>query len=472
MAPSHRPAPSRSKSCAACTKSKRRCDFALPACLRCSDRGLECQYPQRTRSNILRMNPPSASTLPPAPPTPTAQTALTAPTPVSVSAPASVESSSTTPESFIAGILMDEILAGDSFSQEPFHLKDFDGSALESEFQWDSSGRGEPVAGVGMRDRSPPMRGPGLQGRHFVEEATFAGPSVEQINEIRLTTFRNQEPMPIGMADGMREGSKYLQKIPREIVETLGTPWCHKEVFKSNMPKALEEAIASCALYVTKTEETSGFVMRTIINNISKLSKSPGPPTHRQTLARAQALGIYHILALFDGDIECRAVASSLVPEMEEASESLLAYVTSPNSPSTLSANPPRDLPLFPLAETESFWRSWILHESTRRTWLFTNQLLVMYSFLTKRPGRMAACTTPEDLSWSLSGHLWRAANALDFSVAWGGRRQLVITMGRFAECLNQAQAEDLDDFGRMLLTCFMGEQQARGWMASRGGSL
>lgn len=39
--------PTRRKSCAACTKAKRRCDFAMPACLRCSQRQIQCQYPAR-----------------------------------------------------------------------------------------------------------------------------------------------------------------------------------------------------------------------------------------------------------------------------------------------------------------------------------------------------------------------------------------------------------------------------------------
>lgn len=40
--------PPRKKSCAACIKAKRRCDFAVPACLRCSQRHIQCQYPSRT----------------------------------------------------------------------------------------------------------------------------------------------------------------------------------------------------------------------------------------------------------------------------------------------------------------------------------------------------------------------------------------------------------------------------------------
>lgn len=37
--------PPRQKACAACTKAKRRCDFAVPSCLRCSTRCIPCEYP-------------------------------------------------------------------------------------------------------------------------------------------------------------------------------------------------------------------------------------------------------------------------------------------------------------------------------------------------------------------------------------------------------------------------------------------
>lgn len=49
--------PSRRKSCAACTKAKRRCDFAVPACLRCSQRSIPCQYPLR-KSRVVVTSPP------------------------------------------------------------------------------------------------------------------------------------------------------------------------------------------------------------------------------------------------------------------------------------------------------------------------------------------------------------------------------------------------------------------------------
>lgn len=46
--------PPRKKSCAACIKAKRRCDFAVPACLRCSQRRIQCDYPSRTPRTDVR----------------------------------------------------------------------------------------------------------------------------------------------------------------------------------------------------------------------------------------------------------------------------------------------------------------------------------------------------------------------------------------------------------------------------------
>lgn len=52
--------PSRRKSCLACVKSKRRCDQKLPACLRCAQRRIDCEYP--TRIPQSRRTPSCAET--------------------------------------------------------------------------------------------------------------------------------------------------------------------------------------------------------------------------------------------------------------------------------------------------------------------------------------------------------------------------------------------------------------------------
>lgn len=224
------------------------------------------------------------------------------------------------------------------------------------------------------------------------------------------------------------------------------------------------DLMSSAALYVAKTAENRSFALRTATTNLKELATSPTPTTHRDTLARTHALSIYHTIAIFDGDVEARAVAEKTLHGLGRACDDLLPYITYDDLSSDTS---PNTLPLSPLDEAEIYWRNWILQESTRRTWLFTKQLLCIYSCLTNRP--LASPSSP-CRAWSLSGRLWRARNAVDFAVAWGAGRRLVANVGRLGEVFEVARAEDLDEFGRILLVCHLGEQEARGWMAVRGG--
>jgi hypothetical protein len=53
--------PPRRKSCAVCIKAKRRCDLGLPACLRCTQRKLDCRYPAGRTSRPESTRTPAAS---------------------------------------------------------------------------------------------------------------------------------------------------------------------------------------------------------------------------------------------------------------------------------------------------------------------------------------------------------------------------------------------------------------------------
>lgn len=223
--------------------------------------------------------------------------------------------------------------------------------------------------------------------------------------------------------------------------------------------------IAYSALYTSKTPETKPFVMKTLVSNLTELSKAPIPATHTEALARVHALGMYHIMALFDGDIEARAAAEALLPQLELATDALIPHITYDD----FADSAPRSLPLFPLTATKVFWQNWLLQESTRRTWLIANQVALIYSYLTGREGAGVGGGGAQCRSWSLAGPLWRAGNAVDFAVAWGQGKRLVVRMDTLDEMFAQAEPGYLDEFGRMLLSCYMGEHEARGLMAAKG---
>lgn len=202
----------RRKYCAPCTKAKRRCDYTLPACLQCTNRGLECHYPQGTRSIIQRM----------------ASCSTSKPTSEEVPAP-------TTPRGmFCAGSLMDEIVAGDTtFSSGTTYLKGVEGQFSAAEESWDGS-QYSATPGPETEKRNPPASGhmdPGASEPARLTGTFNSGPILSS----------EQTQVPIGvMAERLRYTATFLEKVPRILVETLGTPWCHPDVFNCQIPKCLK----------------------------------------------------------------------------------------------------------------------------------------------------------------------------------------------------------------------------------------
>lgn len=206
--------------------------------------------------------------------------------------------------------------------------------------------------------------------------------------------------------------------------------------------------------------------MRILLARTRDLAASPAPSTPHDALARTLALIMYHIIALLDGDVEARATAESTLPALESAATSLLPHAN-------LGAEPtyPATLPLYPLTETEPFWKTWVLTESIRRTMLFGHQFRVCYSLL--RGATIIDCRAiARHQAWTLAAPLWHADNAVDFAIAWGDKNRWLMDVVKSEGSFDGADPEDICQFGRMFMTCFMGRQQARGWFAARGGKL
>lgn len=204
--------------------------------------------------------------------------------------------------------------------------------------------------------------------------------------------------------------------------------------------------------------------MRIILSRMRDLAATPSPPDPYDALARTLALGMYHIMALLDGDIEARATAETTLPSLEPAAISLLPHINLDSE-----ATYPPTLPLYPLDETESFWKAWVLSESLRRTTLFVHQFVACYA-LVKGATSVDCSDLARFQSWTLSAPLWHARNAVDFAVAWGSKNRLLINVTKCETAFEGAGVDDVCQFGKLLMSSFLGYQQARGWFAARGG--
>ncbi|KAM0243448.1 hypothetical protein ACHAPO_000296 [Fusarium lateritium] len=257
-----------------------------------------------------------------------------------------------------------------------------------------------------------------------------------------------------------------IKRAPEKMVLENQTPWSHPLLYKDGMPRSIQDAHSSCALYMAKNRVNSPIIFRSIESCVNDLLAAPAPITPLECLAHTQALILYQIIRLYDGDIGARASAEGIIPAIESSAVSLFSYAQFDIDATVIT------LPTYPVAPTKAFWQDWIIQESLRRTLLFSFYFVQAYRIMAgckilQCDGRLGLCH-----AWTLSAHLWNATTPLSFAEAWRDKTHYVVTNAIFSEVLAEAQADDIDVFGKIMISSLLGQDEAEGWFASRGGKL
>lgn len=199
----------------------------------------------------------------------------------------------------------------------------------------------------------------------------------------------------------------------------------------------------------------------------------------------------------FDGDILARTSADATFDQLDASSRSLYKHIDwNPATDSRASGcvgndfHPPithgslaSELQTPTAAAADSWWHDWVFQESARRTYLIARFFLSVWNLLT---GQVAAgChhqqgdnpneppgVNQEEEHWTLSAHLWQATDPVNFAAAWSGKKHFVVRRKAIFSTLADASCEDVEDFGKMILTTSMGVTPAKVWLASIGATL
>ena len=167
---------------------------------------------------------------------------------------------------------------------------------------------------------------------------------------------------------------------------------------------------------------------------------------------------------LMSFQIRYYAQAEPTILAMEEVGISLNTIVLNELDPSE------GPLPLYPSTAARAAWKAFIYRESARRTSLILFHLIALCNLLR---GRFSSCS--QDLiigtSVAISAHLWNAASAFEFAVAWNEKKHYLVKGLDFTDVLEQAKCEDVDVFSKMMMTSIMGIDDVRGWCHTRGGT-
>jgi hypothetical protein len=142
-------------------------------------------------------------------------------------------------------------------------------------------------------------------------------------------------------------------------------PFIHQRLYDIYLPACIQDSFAVSAAYCTKTSATEDMVFRTFESKVGLLVQQDYKEANLQELLAAlQALILFHIIQLFDGDIRQRSLAEQNMDTLRAWTVQLKVRATELPPPFT--------------------WQEWIFEESVRRTVIFSLMLDGLFSTLKK----------------------------------------------------------------------------------------
>lgn len=298
------------------------------------------------------------------------------------------------------------------------------------------------------------------------------------------------------------------QKWLSDWISTGGNTFIHKQLYSCRLPRCVQDAYATVALYLLRTDENEDMVHRIIQDRSAQLlqdeekhktSSSHNPFGH---LARVHALLAYQIICLLDGDIRLRALAEERIPTMMAWLKQMLDSVsfasqlaqsgtngtmaaarglglgivdimdaaaktpsaTTTTAPSTPATPAPNTTTYDnPGSQEEVLWHAWIFTESVRRTWIFAQGIHTVYDVILKGWTMCAGA-----LKMTTAADVWDAPT----SYAWGkvcAEKNVRLTSPDEVEnFLTEARPEDVDDFIKSLLEIMFGKAKMEKWMDAK----
>lgn len=394
--------PSR-KSCLACAQSKRRCDKGLPKCQRCLAKNTDCEYNGRYAGRLRQTTGSNVDV----------NIAVAEPFAEELSSDWQLQRSPAVPAAAILSPYISDTFF--SFSNDPFNLESIPQDGFLSE---------------------------------VVIEDTIARQSPNDIGRITSGTTAQAR---------VEFAAKKLAVVPKTFSQQGQTMFIHRCLFQDRSPPALQDALSACALYCLKNTENQVLVFRNLEHRRQQLIANIEPllAPRMDLLEALQALILYQIISLFDGDIRLRAQA--------EADEPVLLLWASQLNLRTRQVKPPLapTEAQFPPGRTSLSWRCWLIEESIRRTVITAFMLKGVYSYL-----KLGYDTAPDlRMSFTAQAALWNSQSEISWQRARGERDWLEVRVTHWDEAIAKAKPDDLEELGVLIMVMLKGREATGKWL-------
>ncbi|KAI1330968.1 hypothetical protein F5Y16DRAFT_320686 [Xylariaceae sp. FL0255] len=432
---------SRQKNCYACVQAKRRCDRRTPICSRCIEKKTTCVYTKKRPVSQIGRSDIGSDSQPDGPAFENSDT--------------SVFGSLDIHDGPTAGPLSSPPQDTTCFDYPPF--------LLDSDIPM-----GNFIDFIGSSNQMP-ISDNWLAQPH--DSLVIERPGTPVDKEI-MSAYKKMDTTycdSSNWTDAQDPTSPMYYVIQRvkDFVKNMATnnatPFLHRRLYSSYTPQSILSCFSTTVLYTNRTPATTSMMMRSLQSCVRDLISTETEriiATPVDKLARTQALFIYQIIRLFDGDITLRAqgekdlqLLETWVTELCKIRDNMGNLVQLEYG--AIKGQPPKE------------WQKWIFAESLRRTIVIIHATLCLYEML-KTPD---SCDD-DDLGpwafvhrWTLSKPLWEANSSFDFQRAWKDNFHFIISNFSFENFLKNGRAEDVDEFAEILLNVYIGPDALKEFM-------
>ena len=231
---------------------------------------------------------------------------------------------------------------------------------------------------------------------------------------------------------------QYFKNYLTDFVQHGQTPFINQHVYNDDLPPSLQDAYCGCASYLAKTAANERLIFGIISSKLAELVSKRQYCSIEDELASVQALIMYQIIRLFDGDIRQRGIAEAQFQILDSWAMSLRQ----------------RGEFEIPLSNQSSPYRDWLFIESVRRTVLMSIFLKGIYYAI--KNGFCDQVPAMQGLPLTVKGELWEAKSESDWMLATHGSQPDVITYHDFVLIWDGG---DVEGFQKMLLVACIGEE-------------
>ncbi|TLD04407.1 uncharacterized protein PgNI_12012 [Pyricularia grisea] len=404
----------RHPACAACNRSKRRCSRQSPTCRRCRVQNLVCVYPAAVPPDRLPHSPQSLT-----------QSAAESPSDLSAGEHARLN-------------------AGDSSFFVP-----------------------HPAATVDQLSGENP---------NYDAASWFLNQSSWEIDHVHIGEDNRITYPDSGLECFLNQLRLWLDQWTREN----HCPFVHPRLYGADISSHLQHALAAWQVYRAAASPTSRRIALRMATDWSgnliretslaeNLLGAAAIPNLMEQLARVQALLVFQVIGLFDGDVRARAHSEAILSTLATWADALLQTAATEVATNALDPDPtmllnqPSITQLRSDGTPSSAWRAWILSESIRRVWIVA--ALTEAAFLIMKQG-FATC--PGSIGFTGRSGIWEASSPAEWiaNLTRQSRTRHPVFCRGLDRLLEEAGPSDVDEFTKALLAYGRGAEVLADWMS------